>query len=228
VSTAVLYDVHGNLPALEAVLADARAVGAESFVLGGDYAAFGAFPGESVARLRELDAAWIRGNTERWTADPDQAPEGLRPALAFCRERLGPAAGELAALPQSMVVDSVLFCHASPRSDMETFMPAPSDADERLLEDDDEHVIVFGHSHIQFQRAAGSRTLVNPGSVGMPFDGDRRAAYALWAGGGEFEARRVDYDWQGYAAKLREELRETVGEAAETFARRIEQAAFVQ
>ena len=70
----LLYDVHGNLPALEAVLADARETGAERFVLGGDYASFGAWPRESVERLRELDATWIRGNVDRWLLDRGDAP----------------------------------------------------------------------------------------------------------------------------------------------------------
>ena len=72
---ALLYDIHGNLPALEAVLEDAGAAGAERFVLGGDYALFGPWPRESVERLRELDADWIRGNGERWTAHPSDAPQ---------------------------------------------------------------------------------------------------------------------------------------------------------
>src|SRR5581483_4388179 len=73
---ALLYDMHGNLRALNAVLADARAAGATRFVLGGDYAAFGPEPAETVAALRELeDATWIRGNWERWCAHPDQARE---------------------------------------------------------------------------------------------------------------------------------------------------------
>ena len=72
---AVLYDVHGNLPALDAVLEDARFHGAERFMLGGDYSLFGPWPGETVARLRELPAAWIRGNGERWTAAPADAPD---------------------------------------------------------------------------------------------------------------------------------------------------------
>src|SRR2546421_5375015 len=98
---AILYDVHGNLPALEAVLADAEAAGAERFVLGGDYALFGAWPAETVERLRELDAEWIRGNGERWTAHPNAAPddEVVQGAIAYCREQLGDTvAGELAAL----------------------------------------------------------------------------------------------------------------------------------
>ena len=67
---ALLYDVHGNLPALEAVLEDAEAAGARRFRLGGDYALFGPYPAETVKRLRTLEGDWIRGNGERWTAAP--------------------------------------------------------------------------------------------------------------------------------------------------------------
>ena len=73
---AVIYDVHGNLPALEAVLTDAAGAGAERYLLGGDYALFGPWPAETVARLREIpDATWIRGNVDRWTAFPGQVPD---------------------------------------------------------------------------------------------------------------------------------------------------------
>src|SRR5438309_1843136 len=75
-TTALLYDVHGNLPALEAVLGDAREAGVSSFVLGGDYALFGAWPEEAVDALQQLpDATWIRGNVDRWTAAPADAPD---------------------------------------------------------------------------------------------------------------------------------------------------------
>ena len=84
-------------------------------------------------------------------------------------------AHELAVLQPTADLDGALLCHASPRSDMETFAKEPSDADAALLADHDPGVIVFGHSHLQFMRAAGERLLVNPGSVGIPFDGDRRA-----------------------------------------------------
>jgi hypothetical protein len=88
---ALLYDIHANLPALEAVLADAEAAGADSYVLGGDYAFAGAWPSETVAVLRELDALSIRGNGERWTADVEEAPELdlVRRAIAYCRRELG-------------------------------------------------------------------------------------------------------------------------------------------
>ncbi len=100
---AVLYDVHGNLQALDAVLADARAAGATQWVLGGDYALFGAWPAETVARLRELEpATWIRGNVDRWAGDPAAAPEDsrLQAAIADVSAALGdPLADELGRLP---------------------------------------------------------------------------------------------------------------------------------
>ena len=227
---ALLYDIHGNLPALEAVLGDAEAAGAQSFVLGGDYAFVGAWPSETVAVLRELDALWIRGNGERWTADVDAAPELelVRRALAYAAETLGDVlVSELDSLPGQAEVNGVLFCHGSPRSDVETFAPEPVAGEEELLEEAEQPVVVFGHSHIQFSRHGAGRVLVNPGSVGMPFDGDSRAAYALWRGQREFELRRVEYDSGAYVADLRSQLSDVLGDAVETLVRRIEQAAFV-
>jgi predicted phosphodiesterase len=227
---ALLYDIHGNVAALDAVLADAASAGADSFVLGGDYALFGAHPVETVERLRELDAAWIRGNGERWTADPASAPEldlVLR-AIANCRSRLGErTVEELAALRETAEIESVLFCHASPRSDLETFGPEAASSDGELLSGTHQSIVVFGHSHLQFDRSGAGRRLVNPGSVGMPFDGDRRAAYALWREGGEIELRRIEYDYEAYAADIRQQLSAALGDVVETLVRRIEQARFV-
>ena len=118
---ALLYDIHGNLPALEAVLADAGEQGAERYFIGGDVALFGPWPQETVARLNALaPATWIRGNGERWTADPESAPEPVRGATAAAREALGDAlVGQLAALPESAVVDArTRAWHGSPVSDV--------------------------------------------------------------------------------------------------------------
>lgn len=198
-------------------------------MLGGDYGLFGAFPREAVGLLRELDATWIRGNTDRWLEDSSDAPAGelIERSLVACREALGGVAAELAALPPTAVLDGALFCHASPRSDMTSFMPAAGEVDATLLADDDPDVIVFGHTHLQFRRPSGRHTLVNPGSVGLPFDGDRRAAYALWRGGADFDLRRVAYDSDRYARELREGLGPALGDAVETLVRRVEEAAFV-
>jgi diadenosine tetraphosphatase ApaH/serine/threonine PP2A family protein phosphatase len=219
---ALLYDIHGNLPALEAVLGDAA--GAEGFVLGGDYALFGAWPAETVARVRELDADWIRGNGERWTAAPEEAPEAVRGAIDRCRQMLGPElVDELAALPETSSRANTLYCHGSPISDVRSFLPEPADDEAELLLGVDAERVVFGHTHLAFaRRSAGGIELVNPGSVGMPFDGDPRAAYALVHGDGGVEHRRVEYDHRASAAAVRERL----GQAGELPARRIETARF--
>jgi diadenosine tetraphosphatase ApaH/serine/threonine PP2A family protein phosphatase len=222
--TALLYDVHGNLPALEAVLEDVAAQGEERFLLGGDYALFGAWPAETVARLRELDAVWIRGNGERWTAHPDDAPDVARAAAVRCAELLGDeAVNALAALPGSYAEGETLFCHGSPQSDVRSFLPDPGEDENELLEGVAHDRLVFGHTHLAFaRRSAAGIQLVNPGSVGMPFDGDPRAAWALLAEDGTIEHRRVDYDRAASAAAVRRVL----GEAGEVPARRIERAAF--
>jgi diadenosine tetraphosphatase ApaH/serine/threonine PP2A family protein phosphatase len=224
---ALLYDVHGNLPALRAVLGDARGQGVEGFVLGGDYALFGPYPAETVAALRELDAAWIRGNGERWTAAPGEAPEDgvVQGAIAACREALGEATvGELASLDEQRVEGDVRYCHGSPVSDVRSFFPEPAEDEEQLLGGAGERRLVFGHTHLPFWRE-GPRgiELVNPGSVGMPFDGDPRAAYALVRDDGRVEHRRVEYDHDASAAAVRERFD---GEWTETVARRIERAEF--
>ncbi len=222
---ALVYDVHGNLPALEAVLADARAAGAERYLLGGDYTLFGAWPAETLRRLRGLEADWIRGNGERWTADQTGAPPAVLPAIDACRALLGPGdAAALAALPEQLVRDGARYCHASPLSDMDGFDPASDGDDARLLAGATERRVVVGHTHVQFTRrdASGQVELVNPGSVGMPCDGDHRAAYALVPPGGSVELRRVEYDWAASAAAVRDRL----GPAGELAARRIEAASF--
>lgn len=195
--TAVLYDVHGNLPALEAVLADAHAAGASRWVLGGDLVAFGGWPRECLAALRELGpAVWIRGNTERWLVERDDAPAPMDAAAAACAEALGDdEVRTLYALAETHREGETLFCHASPRSDMASFAAEPQEGDADLLAGaGDARRIVFGHTHVQFRREAeGGALLVNPGSVGIPLDGDPRAAYALFDED-EVELRRVDYD----------------------------------
>ena len=224
---AVLYDIHGNLPALEAVLDDARQAGAERFLLGGDYALFGPWPAETVTRLRRLDATWIRGNGERWTARPADAPEDdvVQGAIAASREELGEGlVGELAALPAQYAGADARYCHGSPQSDVRSFFPKPADDEAELLADVHEARLVFGHTHLQFRRRSdeGGVELVNPGSVGMPFDGDTRAGYALVGSDGEIELRRVGYDHGASATAARERF----PQFGETVARRITLASF--
>jgi diadenosine tetraphosphatase ApaH/serine/threonine PP2A family protein phosphatase len=149
----------------------------------------------------------LRGNTERWVAHPDADDipiDAIRDAALFVRGAIGvDSVRELAALPDVLVdvpfdgAGLTVFCHASPGSDMIGFTDRPADTDgDAAASAFEANTIVCGHTHIQFAREVGVIEVVNPGSVGLPFDGDRRAAYALLAPDGSFELRRVDYDFE--------------------------------
>jgi diadenosine tetraphosphatase ApaH/serine/threonine PP2A family protein phosphatase len=224
---ALLYDVHGNLPALEAVIDDAGAV--EGWVIGGDVALFGPWPAETVERLRELPSArWLRGNGERWAAAPDEAPDDpvVQGAIAAGRAALGDAVvSELGALPASVELAEGTRCwHGSPVSDVRSFLPEPGDDEDELLAGVTDRRLIFGHTHLPFaRRAANGVELVNPGSAGMPLDGDPRAAYALLHDDGRIEHRRVAYDHEASAAAVAERFE---GEWTATVATRIREARF--
>jgi predicted phosphodiesterase len=193
---ALLYDIHGNVVALEEVLKDAEAAGADAYLLGGDFASFSPWPRETIERLRELpNATWIRGNGERWLREPPRDRPEVMTAFRELDAGLGTYEGLLYSLQAQFEQDGVLYVHGSPLSDVESFPPQPSEDDERMLSGVRDKTVVFGHSHQQFKRPGpNGTTLINPGSVGMPLDGDVRAAYALRSDAGEFEFRRVEFD----------------------------------
>jgi len=225
---ALIYDVHGNLPALDTVLDDARDQGVRRFLLGGDYALFGGWPEETIERLRELNATWIRGNGERWTAAPGEAPDDpvVQGAIAACAEALGPQMVQwLAGAPEEHCDGDTRFVHGSPVSDVRSFLPTPADDEPELLDGVAEARLVFGHTHLPFRRFAmsGGIELVNPGSVGMPFDTDPRAAYAIIHDDRAVEHRRLPYDHEASAARVRERFD---GQWTETVSRRIMEASF--
>jgi diadenosine tetraphosphatase ApaH/serine/threonine PP2A family protein phosphatase len=200
---AVLYDIHGNLPALEAVLAEVEVMRVDRFLLGGDYGTPSPAPQETLARLRELPAAtWIRGNGERWLREPPEIPEVVHVYKEFEGVLTDEEIDRLYGLPVRAELDGILYVHGSPISDVESFAPQPEEGEERMLGGIRDRTIVFGHSHQQFRRPGpGGTDLVNPGSVGMPLDGDARAAWATWEG--DFEFRRTEYDVEGAAAAYR-------------------------
>ena len=229
---ALLYDVHGNLAALDAVLADARGQAVTGWVVGGDVALFGPFPEETVERLRDLhNARWLRGNGERWSGAPDEAPDDpvVQSAIVAARGALGEQlVSELAQLPESVHLGSEARAwHGSPVSDVRSFLPEPAPDEPDLLTGVTERRLVFGHTHLPFRRVAtgphGPVELVNPGSVGIPLDGDRRAAYALLHPDGRVEHRRVEYPYADAVAALRSRFDAPF---VDTVAGRIENARF--
>jgi predicted phosphodiesterase len=178
--TAFLYDIHGNLVALEAVLADVEAAGVTSYLLGGDYSSMGPWPRETADLLEGLPArVRIRGNVERWLREPPEVPESVQEFLATgltaAREALGPElVDRFYALPEQAELDGILVCHGSPLSDIDSFAPEAQEGEEHLLVGESDRTILFGHSHQQFRRPGPNGTLlVNPGSVGAPLDGGR-------------------------------------------------------
>jgi diadenosine tetraphosphatase ApaH/serine/threonine PP2A family protein phosphatase len=224
--TAVLYDIHGNLAALEAVLGEAQQAGVSSYLLGGDYAAVGPWPRETTEVLETLPAVVrIRGNVERWLLEePEAPPEAqalLTAAFAAARESLGTALVErLYSLPERAELDGMVVCHGSPLSDIASFAPQPQAGEESLLAGEAGRRVLFGHSHRQFRRPGpNGTTLVNPGSVGAPLDHDTRAAWALYADD-EIEFRRTEYDVERAVAQMR-----TYGDWALPIVHRLEHGA---
>jgi predicted phosphodiesterase len=200
----VLYDIHGNLPALEAVLADAEDAGVDRWLLGGDYGTPSPWPLETLSRLKQLKpATWIRGNGERWLREPPaDRPEVMESYELFTGGLPEDVVDWLYNLPTQAELDGVLYVHGSPLSDVESFAPDPEEDEARMLAGVGDRLIVFGHSHQQFRRPGPEGTeLLNPGSVGMPLDGDPRAAWATWDG--DFSLHRTEYDKQKAADAYR-------------------------
>ena len=215
----ILYDIHGNLPALERVLEEADRLNIDRWLLGGDYGTPSPWPDETLARLRDLpNATWIRGNGERWLREPPlDRPEVMASYELFHGSYDEELVEWLYSLPAQAELDGILYVHGSPLSDVDSFPPEPSEDDERMLDGVRDRTIVFGHSHQQFRRPGPNGTaLVNPGSAGMPLDGDVRAAWAMWDG--DFEFRRTEYD----VAKAAAAYRDLPGEFGQMAARRIE------
>ena len=200
---AVLYDIHGNLPALEAVLRDARASGVDQIVVGGDVVP-GPMPIETLARLMRVDVPvqFIHGNGELavlaeivatddpstvtyWgTTSGEPLPEPIRKIMRWTAQQLRPEDERLlSSWPKTLRMDivglgQVLFYHATPRNEVDCFTRlTPEDRLLPVFEGLDVDLAVCGHTHMQFDRVVGKVRVVNAGSVGMPF---QQPAGAFW------------------------------------------------
>ena len=215
---AALYDIHGNLPALEAVLQDVRRAGVDQVVVGGDVFP-GPMPCDTLSCLLDLDVPvqFIHGNGDREVlaqmagTETDwyrTAPEQGRKAVRWTAQQLRPEHERLLAVwPATCRVElrgggAVLFCHATPRNDTEIFTRlTPEDRLLPVFERLDVPLVICGHTHMPFDRMVGRVRVVNAGSVGMPF-GDPGADWLLL--GPDVQLRHTDYDLAKAAARIRD------------------------
>src|SRR5256885_3587755 len=212
---AALYDIHGNLPALNAVLHEIREARVDR-VGGGGEVVPGPMGSEALARLQELDVPTdsIRGNGEVAVVAatrgevPPGVPEQYLPMIEWVARQLeDEQAALIATWPKTFSLaipglGDVLFCHATPRNEFEIFLPTTADEKlARVFGDVAESIVVCGHSHMQFDRTVGRHRIVNAGSVGMPF-GPPGADWLLLGPG--IELRHTNYDLAAAASVVRD------------------------
>jgi putative phosphoesterase len=217
---AVISDIHGNLIALEAVLADIATKGTDQIVCLGDIASMGPQPRETIEKLRSLENCLvIQGNTDAWCdvkmfdnyVPRTERERRMMEIFRWGMERLSQEEVEylLRLRPRHEITlggrDSILFVHGSPRKNNEAMLPTtPEDALKEMLDGVEARIIACGHAHWPMIRPCGEKIVFNVGSVGWPMDGDPRAAYGLitWSRGNlSTELCRVGYDVEKVAAK---------------------------
>jgi putative phosphoesterase len=208
---AAISDIHGNLPALEAVLAEVAQERPDLLVFGGDVAS-GPMPSETIERLLTLrNARFVRGNADRGLIDSfDGRPAGEMPGPFgdWCASQITALQRDfLASFEDNVAVDDVdglgrvLFCHASARNDTDIFtVETPEERVRKLFAGVGANVVVCGHTHMQFDRTVDGLRVVNAGSVGMPYG----MPGAFWAMlGPDVELRLTDYDREAAARRIR-------------------------
>jgi predicted phosphodiesterase len=202
---AAIYDIHGNLPALEAVLQEVRDEKVDHILVGGDVLP-GPMPRETLERLRNLDvpAHFIYGNGEVAVLqqmagnEPSAVPQAFRPVIHWNAEQLDPAHQQwLSTWPKTVTLEiaglgSVLFCHATPQNENDIFTRlTPEDRLLPVFEGLTPATVVCGHTHMQFDRKIGHTRILNAGSVGMPFA--KPGAHWLLLGS-DIQFRHTTYD----------------------------------
>jgi putative phosphoesterase len=185
---ATLYDVHGNIRALEAVLAEIP--DDATIVVGGDVAV-GPKPSETLEKLRSLGdrVLWLRGNADRelTPGEPGLAPPGTLEAVRA--QLTDEQIAFLYGLPPTVQIGRVLFCHATPQNDIDIFTErTPEERVAPHFAGIDADVVVCGHTHMQFERTIAGKRVLNSGSVGMPYEGEPGAYWML-----DLVHRRTEY-----------------------------------
>jgi putative phosphoesterase len=206
---AIVSDIHGNLVALEAVIADLEAHAPDLIVQGGDLAVIGPRPAEVIDRIHDLGWPGVLGNTDEILFDPSGQAKQLRRApnlrgwLETLFETLTPWAQErlgekrlnwIAELPRAWRQNQILLVHAGVDDLWRAPMPdAPDDEVLRAYGGRDASLVIYGHIHRPYVRKLEGLTVANAGSVGLPYDGDPRPSYLL-IDDGVPEVHRVVYD----------------------------------
>ena len=201
---AALYDIHGNLAALEAVLAEVPED--VPTVVGGDICAGGEQASDTLTRLRGLGerVAWVRGNSDR-ELYPGEAGLAPQEVVEAARSKLSEEEIEfLHELPPTQRIGDVLYCHASPRNDLDIFTErTPEERIVFLFDGLDVPTVVCGHTHMQFERTVGGVRVINAGSVGMAYEEEPGAYWLL-----DLVHRRTPYDGAELKATHEEALAE--------------------
>lgn len=225
---AVISDIHGNLWALEAVLAELDRREIRQVVVAGDLALGGPRPAECVELIRRRGYPVIRGNTDEWIT---REPKAVTDGITWCASRLSAGARRfIAGLPFLWRLEAeggdLVVVHATPWSIGDVVRAdAPASVVSRVFAEASAFAVVYGHIHTPFVREAPEGILVNSGSVGLPFDGDWRASLALlvrMGQGWKADIHRVPYDKAAALAAARG----TDNPEAGHWARRIETASF--
>ena len=199
---AALYDVHGNAPALEAVLDEIDSEGIEQVVFGGDIVA-GPLPLETLALVRSREAAFVRGNADRLLESPESSAEEDEGRRWIVQQLDRDEIAWLTNLPFSTVIEDVLYVHATPKDDESVITELTTERRlAELLDDVEQDLVVGGHTHMQLERRAGSTGFVNAGSVGRPYEAEPGAYWAVISEG-KVDFRRTEYDLERAAAAIR-------------------------
>jgi putative phosphoesterase len=207
---AVVSDIHGNLTAFEAVLADIRQASPDLVLHGGDLADPGSSPIEIVDRIRALGWQGVMGNTDEMLVQPDSledfagqssAPPALWTAIREIASATRSILGDerlawLHELPRVKTLEAFALVHATPESCWRAPAPEATDAELEIIYGPlDRPIVAFGHTHLPSIRniAGHLKLLINTGSVGLPYDGDPRASYLILDGSTP-SIRRVEYN----------------------------------